>query len=79
MLNPNPIRTSAIAKVMIESATTDIASPADTAKTAAINVWLVFLANLPANASETTREIPKIKNSNKISVSVIPLSFRNAG
>lgn len=38
ILNPNPIRTSAIPKVMIESATTDIASPADTANTAAINV-----------------------------------------
>ena len=38
MLNPNPIRTRAIPKVNIESATTDIANPADTAMVPAIKV-----------------------------------------
>ena len=38
ILNPNPIKTKAIAKVIIESATTEIANPIDTANVAAINV-----------------------------------------
>jgi len=38
MLNPNPIRTNETAKVMIESATTDMANPIDTAIVAAIKV-----------------------------------------
>ena len=79
ILNPNPIRTNAIPKVMIESATIDIANPVETVMVPAIKVWLVFLANLPANARDTTREIPKTKYNNKISVADIPLSLRNAG
>ena len=54
MLNPNPIKTRAIPNMMIESATTDIANPIETASVAAIKVWLVFFANFPANASEST-------------------------
>ena len=38
MLNPNPIRISAIPKPMIESETTDIAKPIVTAIVPAINV-----------------------------------------
>ena len=38
MLNPNPIKTTDIAKTMIESANTEIASPKDTAIVAAISV-----------------------------------------
>ena len=38
MLNPNPIKTNDIAKVMIESANTEIANPSETAIVAAINV-----------------------------------------
>ncbi len=79
MLNPNPINTKATANIMIESAAAEIASPIDIAETAAINVWLVFLASFPASASDVTLDTPKTKNNNKMSVSVIPLSFRNAG
>ena len=57
ILNPNPINTKAIPNVIIESATTEIANPIETANVAAINVWLVLFANFPANASEITREI----------------------
>src|SRR3989338_11682724 len=79
MLNPNPINTNATANVIIESETAEIASPIEMAMVAAISVWLVFLENLLANASDITLEIPKAKYNNKISVSDIPLSFKNAG
>ena len=38
MLNPNPIKTNDIAKVMMESANTEIANPEETAIVAAISV-----------------------------------------
>ena len=38
MLNPNPIKTKATAKIMNEPPTTDIANPTDTAIVAAIRV-----------------------------------------
>ena len=38
ILNPNPIRTKAIPKVNIESATTDMANPTETAVVPAIKV-----------------------------------------
>lgn len=79
MLNPNPINTNAIANMIIESETAEIANPTEMDMIATINVWLVFLENLPINASDITLEIPKAKYNNKISVSDIPLSFKNAG
>ena len=79
MLNPNPIRTRAIPKVMIESAITAIPNPIETDNVAAIKVWLVLFANFPANANDTTHEIPKTKYNNRIFVALIPLSFKNAG
>ena len=79
MLNPNPINTSATANMMIESEIAEINNPIETAIVAAINVWLVLFENLPANTSEITLEIPNAKYNNKISVSDIPLSFKNAG
>lgn len=79
ILNPNPIKTREMPKLMIEFAKIDIARPIETAIVPAIRVWLVFLANFPASARDATRDIPKIKYSNRISVAVIPLSFRNAG
>ncbi len=51
----------AIPNIMIESAITDIPNPIETASVAAIKVWLVLFANCPANASDTTREIPNAK------------------
>jgi len=68
ILNPKPIRTKDMPKVMIESAISEISNPIDTAIVAAIKVWLVFLASLPANASDITRDIPKAKYKSKISV-----------
>ena len=79
MLKPNPMSTKATPNIMIESATTEIASPSETAIVAAMRVWLVFLENLPARDRDTTRHTPNAKYKSKISVSVIPLSFRKAG
>ena len=79
ILNPKPIRTKAIPNSIIESAKTDNANPTVIDIVAAINVLLVFFANFPAKASDTTRDIPKTKYNNKMFVAVIPLSLRNAG
>ena len=79
MLNTNPINPNAIANMTIESEVAEIASPIEMAMVAAINVWLVFFENLPANTSDITLEIPKTKYNNKIPVSDIPLSSKNAG
>ncbi len=79
MLNPNPIKTKATPNMIIESETTDRANPADTAKVAAIKVWLVLLESFPAKAKDKTLETPKAKYKSKMSESDIPLSFRNAG
>ena len=47
--------------MIIESAITDIANPIETASSCCNQSLTCFFANFPANASDTTREIPNSK------------------